>query len=177
MPAGIKPLICNGRPDRIVRLLGPIDPASVVPVMDGLLSTAHTGDDPIVLQISSPGGCVSSGLSIVDTMDHVLAPVFTIATGMVASMAAIILASGEAGYRYALAHTRIMLHPISGRTAGRLEEIESAMRLHRELDHEVENLLLERTRIPKRRLRSLLRQERFLSAVEAVDLGIIDHLI
>ena len=160
-----------------LRLFGAVDSESVRPIMEALLSLSHEGEDPIVLHLSSPGGCVASGLSLIDTMNHLRAPVFTVATGTIASMGAIILLSGEPGYRYALSHTRIMLHPTSGRTAGRLEEIESATRLHRELERELEEMLLGRTKIPRSRIRSLLRKERFLSAGEACDLGLIDHIL
>ena len=172
-----KVVSAGGRPERIVRFFGSVDADSVRPVIEALLSFGNEGSDPVVLHISSPGGCVSSGLSLIDVMRHIPAPVFVVASATVASMGAVILACGEPGFRYALAHSRIMLHQSSGRTAGRLEEIQSATRFHRELDQELEEILLSTTKLPRARLSRILRQERYLSAPEARELGIIDHIL
>ena len=173
-PKAVEP---HGRPERIVVLLGTITPESIPPIMHKVLSYDADGRDPIVLQITSPGGCVSSGLALIDVIAHVRAPVFTIGIGMVASMGAIILACGHPGHRYTLPHTRIMLHGVSGNSFGKLDEVQSAMRLHRSLEAEVEELLLERLTINRIQLRRLLRQERFLSAREATQMGVIDHIL
>ena len=172
-----KEIVPLGRPDRFVRLLGSVDAASVQPAIESLLSLGGESHEPIVLHVTSPGGCVVSGLALIDTMRHVQAPVFSVASGTVASMGAVILACGEPGYRYALPHARIMVHKCSGHSAGRLEEIQSATRLHRELDRELENILLWAIKLPRPRLRSLLRQERLLSSSEALEIGIIDHVL
>lgn len=172
-----KTVVPLGRPDRIIRLYEPIDSTTVRPVIEALLSFDHDGADPVVLHVSSPGGCVSSGLSLIDVMHHIQAPVFVVASGVVASMAAVILASGEHGYRYALPHARVMIHPSSGRAAGRLEVVQSATRFHGELEREIEKILLAATQLPQPRLRRLLRQERFLSAKESQQLGIVDHVL
>ena len=175
MPA--KPVVPGGRPDRVVTLFGTVDPVSVRPVIEALLTCGNDGSDPVVLHITSPGGCVSSGLSVIDVMRHIPAPVFAVGSATVASMGAVILACGEPGYRYALPHSRIMLHQCSGHTAGRLEEIQSATRFHRELELELESILLSTTKLPRARLRRILRQERFLSVQEALEIGIIDHVL
>lgn len=167
----------GGRPDRIVRLFGAIDSAAVQPIIEALLAFAHDGEDPVVLHICSPGGCVSSGLSLIDTMNHIRAPVFCIASGVVASMAAILLAAGEPGYRYALPHARIMLHPSSALAAGRLEGLQSLTRMHGEIDREIEAILVSAMGLSRSRLRRLLRQERFLTTPEAKTLRIIDHIL
>lgn len=172
-----KAVSSGGRPERIVRFFGTVDSDSVRPVIEALLSFGNEGADPVVLHLSSPGGCVSSGLSLIDVMRHIPAPVFVVASATVASMGAVILACGEPGYRYALPHSRIMLHQSSGHTAGRLEEIQSATRFHRELELELEAILLSTTKLPRARLRRILRQERFLSATEALEIGIIDHIL
>jgi len=172
-----KVVVPHGRPDRIVRVIGPIGPASVLPAIEALLRYGAEGDDPIMLHLATPGGCVISGLSLVDVMNHVRAPVFTIASGVVASMGAVLLVCGQPGYRYALPRARVMLHPTSGSSSGRLEELESAMEFQRELDREVHALLLEKTKIPRTQLRGLLRKERFLSATQALEFGLIDHIL
>jgi len=176
-PITKKAIIPRGRPDRIVQLTGSVTSESVLRVMHNLLSLGNDGGDPIMLYICSPGGSVAAGLALLDVMQHVSAPVFTVAIGLTASMAAILLIAGEPGYRYALPHTRILLHSIQGHTAGRMEEVESAMQFHRECDREIEELLLVRTQIPRSRLRRLLRQERFLSAEQARKFGLIDWIL
>lgn len=167
----------NGRSDRLVVLSGQIDFESTLPVISKILSLANEGGDPIVLQITSPGGCLAAGFALIDTMNHVAAPVFTVAVGSAASMGALLLLNGRPGYRFALPHTRILLHHSRGGASGKLEEISSAVSMHRQVDRDVQDLILSRTKIPKRRLRSLLGKEKFLSAPEALELGLIDHIL
>jgi len=167
----------NGRPERIVVLAGTIDSDSVLPAISKILSFANEGSDPIVLQVTSPGGCVVGGFALIDTINHVSAPVFTVAVGSAASMGALILVSGHPGYRYALPHTRILLHQSRGGASGKLEEISSAVSMHREVERDIEELILARTKISKRQIRSLLRKEKYLSAPEALELGLIDHIL
>ena len=177
MDSSAKVVSPNGRPGRIVRLIGAVSPQSVQPVIEALLGLNAEGSDPIMLHLSSPGGCVPSGLAVVDILRHIAAPVFIIASGMVASMGAVILVCGEPGYRYALAHSRIMVHSSSGRAVGRLEQVQASVELQREFDTNIEEILLETTKLGRRAVRRMLRGERFLSAREAQTAGIIDHIL
>ena len=172
-----KVVVPNGRPGRIVRLTDAIAPQSVQPVIEALLGFNAEGSDPIMLHLSSPGGCVVSGFSVIDVMRHIAAPVFIIASGMVASMGSVILVCGEPGYRYALAHSRIMLHSSSASAAGRLEQIQASVELQRQFDTNIQQILLETTKLGQRAVRKMLRSERFLSAREAQTAGIIDHIL
>ena len=167
----------NGRPERIIPLLGMIDAATVQRANELLLAFANDGNDPIVLHLSGPGGCVASGLSLIDVMRHVSAPVFTIGSAVVASMSAIILVCGEPGYRYMLPHARLMLHPTSGNASGRVSEIEALSRFQRQMTHELELLLLEATQMPAKRLKALIQAESFQTAREAKQLNLIDHVL
>jgi len=172
-----KAILPNGRPERIIPLFGMIDAAAVQRANESLLAFANDGNDPIVLHLSGPGGCVASGLSLIDVMRHVSAPVFTIGSAVVASMSAIMLVCGEPGYRYMLPHARLMIHPTSGQASGRVSEIEALSRFQRQMTRELELLLLEATQMPPKRLKALIQAESFLTAREAQQLNLIDHIL
>lgn len=172
-----KEVLPNGRPERIIPLFGIVDAGAVQRVNEMLLAFANDGNDPIVLHVSGPGGCVASGLSLIDVMRHVRAPVFTIGSAVVASMAAILLVCGEPGYRYMLPHARLMLHPTSGQAFGRVSEIEAISRFQRQMSLELEHLLLEATQMKPKRLKELIQAESFLTAREAQRLNLIDHVL
>jgi len=167
----------NGRPERIIPLFGMIDAAAVQRANELLLTFANDGNDPIVLYLSGPGGCVASGLSLIDVMRHVRAPVFTIGSAVVASMSAILLVCGEPGYRYMLPHARLMLHPTSGQASGRVSEIEALSRFQRQMTEELEHLLIEATQMRPKRLKELIQAESFLTAREALRLNLIDYVL
>lgn len=172
-----KAILPNGRPERIIPLFGMIDAAAVQRANESLLAFANDGNDPIVLHLSGPGGCVASGLSLIDVMRHVSAPVFTIGSAVVASMSAIMLVCGEPGYRYMLPHARLMIHPTSGQASGRVSEIEALSRFQRQMTRELEHLLLEATQMPPKRLKALIQGKSFLTAGEAQRLNLIDHIL
>ncbi len=172
-----KVILPNGRPERIIPLFGTIDATAAQRANELLLALANDGTDPIVLHLSGPGGCVPSGLSLIDVMRHVCAPVFTIGAAVVASMSAVILVCGEPGYRYMLPHARLMLHPTSGQASGRISEIEALSRFQRQMTQELEHLLLEATQMHSKRLRELIQAESFLTAGEAQRLNLIDHVL
>ena len=167
----------DGRPERIVGLYTEVSPSVLATIAPQLLSMSADTPDPIVLHISSPGGCVASGLALVDVMQHVTAPVFTIGIGMVASMGAVILAAGEPGHRYALKHTRIMLHGTTGGGFGKLDEIKAATLLQQQFEREIEDVLLSNCHLSRVQLQKVLRKERFLMSREARDIGLIDHIL
>jgi len=173
----IEEITPSGDPGRLVVLSGQIDFETILPAISKILSLANESDDPIVLQITSPGGCVSAGFTLIDTMNHVTAPIFTVAVGSVASMGALLLINGFSGNRYALPHTRILLHHSRAGASGKLHEISSAVSVHRQIDRDLQDLILSRTQIPKRQIRALLGKEKFLSSQEALSLGLIDHIL
>lgn len=172
-----KPVIEGASPDRVVRLLGPVTPESARAATESLITLDHSESHPIQLHLTTPGGCVFSGLALIDVMSKLRSPVFPIALGIVASMGAIILASGEPGHRYALPHARVMIHGVWGQSAGKIEEIVSSTRLHLEVTREVEEILIAATGAPRATLRRLMRREQFLSASQARDAGLIDHIL
>jgi ATP-dependent Clp protease protease subunit len=172
-----KEILPSGDPGRLVTIAGQIDFETILPAISKILSLANESDDPITLQITSPGGCVSAGFALIDTMNHVTAPIFTVAVGSVASMGALLLINGCPGHRYALPHTRILLHHSRAGASGKLHEISSAVSVHRQIDRDLQDLILSRTTIPKRQIRTLLGKEKFLSSQEARELGLIDHIL
>lgn len=172
-----KPVLDGASPDRVVSLLGPVHAESVRAAIEGLLTLDHRAGHPIQLHLCTPGGCVVSGLALIDVMARLRSPVFPIAMGIVASMGAIVLAAGAPGHRYALPHARVMIHGVWGQSAGKLEEIVSGTRLHLEVTRQVEDLLAAATGMGRTTLRRLMRRERFLSAEQAQAAGLIDHVL
>lgn len=134
-------------------------------------------EDPerdISLYINSPGGVVTAGLAIYDTMQYVRAPVSTICIGMAASMAAVLLAAGAKGKRYALPHSRIMIHQGSGGFRGNAPD---AMIQMKEWEHLVEvnhEILSRHTGQPLEKVRKDTDRDYFMSGEQARDYGIID---
>lgn len=177
MSVTAKPVIEGGSPDRVVRLLGAVTPESVRLAIDALLTLDHGADHPIQLQLTTPGGCVFSGLALIDVMTRLRSPVFPVAIGIVASMGAVVLAAGQPGHRYALPHARVMIHGVWGQSSGKIEEIVSSTRLHLEVTKEVEDLLGTATGVPLAKLRRFMRREQFLSATQAQAAGLIDHIL
>jgi ATP-dependent Clp protease protease subunit len=172
-----KRIIQGGSPDRVVRLLGPIDPESSRLAIEQLLTLDHAAAHPIQLHLTTPGGCVFSGLSLIDVISKLRSPVFPVGLAIVASMGAVILAAGRLGHRYALPHARVMIHGVWGQSSGKIEEIVSGTRLHLEVAAEVEDLLVAATHMPRAKLRRFMRREQFLSAHEAKTAGLIDHIL
>lgn len=163
--------------DRVIRLYGAIEPESALAVVEELLRHDQESVDPILFYISSPGGCVTSGFSIIDVMKHVRAPVRTIGIGMVASMAAVIFASGDRGYRCLLPHSRYMLHGLRGAANGRTTELESYSELQSGFERTMEDLLGELTGKSRSAIRRLLAKERFLRPEQVVALGLADQIL
>lgn len=172
-----KTILPEGDPHRTLRLVGELTPDSSGALTDGLLRFDAESQQPIVLCLTTPGGCVHSGLALIDVMGHIRSPVFTIAMGMVASMGAIILAVGQPGYRYAFTHTRILVHEVSGAVSGHPEKVASSARLQQESARRIEQILRRHTRLTKSQLRQLLPREQFLTSNEAKYMGLIDHIL
>jgi ATP-dependent Clp protease protease subunit len=137
-------------------------------------------DDPereINMYINSPGGSVTAGLAIYDTMQFVKPHVSTLCVGQAASMGALLLAAGAKGRRYALPHSRILIHQLSGGFEGQAADIEiharEALRL-REMTNEI---LSNHTGQPIKRIEKDTDRDNFLSAAQAVEYGLIDEVI
>ncbi|NPV39570.1 ATP-dependent Clp protease proteolytic subunit [Brevinematales bacterium NS] len=164
--------------DRIVFLGSPIDDdvANLV-IAQLLFLEAEDPERDIHLYINSPGGVVTAGLAIYDTMNFIKCDVSTICIGQAASMAAVLLAAGTKGKRYSLPQSRIMIHQPSGGTQGQATDVriqaEEMLRIKSVLD----NILAKHTGQPIERIEKDTDRDFFMSAVDAKNYGIIDEII
>lgn len=164
--------------ERIIFIGTPIDDNVANLVMAQLLFLA--AEDPnkeISLYINSPGGIVSSGLAIYDTMQYVKPPVATICIGMAASMAALLLAAGAPGKRFALPHARIMIHQPEGGFQGQASDIEIHAREVMKTRTILNELFARHTGQTVDKINKDTDRNYFMSADEAKDYGIIDDIM
>lgn len=164
--------------DRIVFLGAPIndDVANII-IAQLLFLEADNAERDIYLYINSPGGVVSSGMAIYDTIQFLKAPVNTICMGMAASMGSFLLAAGRPGKRSALPHSRIMIHQPSGGTSGTAADIEIQAREILYLRGKMNELYAKHTTQLLSVIERDMDRDRFMSAEEAKAYGIIDHVI
>ena len=161
--------------DRIVMLSGPIDDAVANSVIAQLLFLdAQDPDKDIYLYINSPGGSVSAGLAIFDTMNFINADVQTIVIGMAASMGAFLLAAGEKGKRYALPNAEVMIHQPLGGAQGQATEIEIAAKHILKTRDTLNKILAERTGQTLKVIARDTDRDNYMSAEEAVKYGLVD---
>src|SRR5690349_2966524 len=164
--------------DRIIFLGTPIndDVANMIIAQMLFLEADNPGRD-IHLYINSPGGSVSAGLAIYDTMQFLKSPVNTICMGLAASMGAFLLAAGRNGKRSALPHSRIMIHQPSGGASGTASDIEIQAREIIYLRAKMNELMAKHTGRPLEQIERDIDRDRFMSAEEAKSYGIVDHVI
>ena len=164
--------------DRIVFLGVPInDDVSNIIIAQLLFLQADNPEKDIYLYINSPGGLVSAGMAIYDTMQFLKAPVNTICMGMAASMGSFLLAAGRPGKRSALPHARIMMHQPSGGTQGTASDIEIQAREILYLRGKLNELYAKHTAQPLEQIEKDMDRDRFMSADEAKAYGLVDHVI
>lgn len=164
--------------DRIIFLGSAIndDVANIV-IAQLLFLDADNPERDIYLYINSPGGVVSSGMAIYDTMQFMRAPVNTICMGMAASMGSFLLAAGTAGKRSALPHSRIMMHQPSGGAQGTAADIEIQAKEILYLREQLNKLYSQHTGQSEETIANDIDRDRFLSADEAKEYGLIDKVI
>lgn len=163
---------------RMIYLCEPVTSATAMRVIHELLSYESSDPGaPIHLQIYSPGGCVISGLAIIDAMKHITTPVFTYAIGYAASMGAVILACGEKNHRYILPHSRVMIHQASGGAGGTMDNVRATLAFHSELEAECEAMLAEATGRGVEEIRAASRVDNWLRAPSAIEFGLVDHIL
>lgn len=164
--------------DRIIMLSGPIEDDMANAIIAQLLFLdAQDSTKDISLYINSPGGVVSSGLAIYDTMNFIQSDVQTITLGMAASMASVLASSGTKGKRFALPHAQVMIHQPSGGAQGQQTEIEIAAREILKTRQLINQILADNSGQPVERLNQDTERDNYLSAQEAVDYGLIDHIM
>ncbi|MCE5284871.1 MAG: ATP-dependent Clp endopeptidase proteolytic subunit ClpP [Pelosinus sp.] len=164
--------------DRIIILGGPVDDnvANVI-IAQLLFLEAEDPDKDINLYINSPGGVVTAGLAIYDTMQHIKPDVSTICLGQAASMGALLLTAGAKGKRYALPYARIMIHQPHGGAQGQATDIEIQAReilRMREIGNEI---LVRHTGQPLEKIQQDMDRDFFMSSQQAKDYGLIDAVL
>lgn len=164
--------------DRIVFLGSAIDDQVANVVVAQLLFLE--GEDPdkdINLYINSPGGSITAGMAIYDTMQHIRSDVSTICVGLAASMGAFLLASGAKGKRFALPNSEILIHQPAGGTQGQATDIEIHARRIMRMKERLNKILAERTGQKLERIQADTDRDYFMSAEEAKQYGIIDEVM
>jgi ATP-dependent Clp protease, protease subunit len=140
------------------------------------LDSEDSGKD-IILYINSPGGMVTSGLAIYDTMQHIKSDVVTICVGLAASMGSFLLAAGTKGKRLALPHSRIMIHQPSGGARGQATDIEIEAKEILRIRRQLNQIYCDRTNQPIEKIEKDMDRDYFMSPHEAKEYGLIDRVI
>ena len=164
--------------DRIVFLTGPIDDnvANVV-IAQLLFLESENPDKDIHLYINSPGGSVSAGMAIYDTMQYIKPDVSTICVGLAASMASILLMAGAKGKRYALPHSEVMIHQPLGGFEGQASDIAIHAKNILRVRDEMYNVIVKHTGQPKDKVAADTDRDNFMTSEEAKAYGIIDAVV
>ena len=164
--------------DRIVFLGSEVnDDAANIIIAQMLYLESEDPDKEITLYINSPGGSITAGLAIYDTMQYVRAPVATVCLGSAASMAAWLLAAGAKGMRRALPNSRIMIHQPSSGTRGQASDIEIAAREILFLRKRMNEILAYHSGQAEEKIKDDTERDRYMTAEQALEYGIIDSVI
>jgi ATP-dependent Clp protease, protease subunit len=165
--------------DRIIFLSGDSieDSVASIVVAQLLYLDANDPEKEISLYINSPGGYVTSGLAIYDTMQYVSAPVSTICIGQAASMAALLLASGEKGKRYVLPNARVMIHQVAGGAQGQATDVEIQANEMLRMKKTLNEILAKHTGQTIEKIRIDSERDNFMSPEKAVEYGLVDQVI
>jgi ATP-dependent Clp protease protease subunit len=164
--------------ERVVFLVGPVNDQSANLVVAQLLFLeSENPDKDISFYINSPGGSVSAGMSIFDTMNFIKPDVSTLCMGMAASMGAFLLAAGAKGKRFALPNSKVMIHQPLGGTQGQATEIEIHAREILKTREQLNRILAERTGQPLEKIERDTERDYYLSAAESAEYGLIDKVI
>ncbi len=164
--------------ERIIFITGPIeDHMATLVVAQLLFLEADNPKKEIAMYINSPGGVVTSGLAIYDTMQFIRPAVSTTVIGQAASMGSLLLAAGEPGMRFALPHSRVMVHQPSGGFQGQASDIERHAKEILDLRHRLNEIYVRHTGQPLEKIEEALDRDTFLTAEGAKDFGLIDQVI
>ena len=163
--------------NRIILLSGEIDDNTANVVIAELLYLDSINNDDISLYINSPGGSVSAGMAIFDTMNYIKSDVSTICIGMAASMAAFLLACGKSGKRYCLPNSEVMIHQPLGGVQGQATEIKIVAERIIKLKNKLNQILSEKTNKKLSEIEKDTDRDYYMNSQEALDYGIIDKII
>lgn len=163
--------------DRIIMLTGEIDDNTSNIIVSELLYLDSLNHDDISLYINSPGGSVTAGMAIMDTMNFIKSDVSTICLGINASMAAFLLSCGKKGKRYALPNSEVMIHQPLGGAQGQATEIKIAAERILKMKDKLNQILSKNTNQNLKKIEEDTERDHFLSAKEALEYGIIDKIL
>lgn len=164
--------------DRIIMLSGPIEDEMANSIVAQLLFLdAQDSTKDIYLYINSPGGVVTSGMAIYDTMNFIKADVQTIVIGMAASMASVLVSSGAKGKRYGLPHSQVLIHQPSGGAQGQQTEIEIAATEILKTRKMLNGILAKNSGQPIEKIQEDTERDHYFTAQEAVDYGLLDGVM
>ncbi len=164
--------------ERVVFAVGPVeDHMANLIVAQLLFLESENPDKDIHLYINSPGGSVSAGLAIYDTMQFIKPQVSTMCIGMAASMGAVLLAGGAEGKRFALPHSRVMIHQPLGGYQGQATDIEIHAREILKIREQLNGILAHHSGQPMERIQQDTERDNFMSGSEAADYGLIDQVL
>jgi len=164
--------------DRIIFLAGPIiDPVANSVIAQLLFLASKDPKKDIQLYINTPGGSVTAGMAIYDTMQYVKPDISTVCIGLAASMGATLLAAGEKGKRFALPNSQVLLHQVAGGVTGEAVEIEITAKQIIKIKEKLNNILAKHTGQPLEKVEKDTDRDFYLSAEEAKEYGIIDEVI
>ena len=164
--------------DRIIFLGGPIDDAVANTVIAQMLFLASEDKSKdIQLYINSPGGSVTAGLAIFDTMNYIKPNVSTICVGMAASMGAFLLAAGEKGKRFCLPNSEIMIHQVLGGAQGQATDIKIHAERILKIKEDLNKILSKNTGKPLKQVTEDTERDNFMTATEAKEYGLVDKII
>ncbi len=163
--------------ERIIILTGEIDDSMSSSICAQLLYLASTGKEPILMYINSPGGSVSAGLAILDTMNYVKCEVSTICMGMCASMAAVLLSAGAKGKRCSLANGEVMIHQPLGGMQGQAKDMEIAANHIINMKNRLNTILAQNCHKTTDEIAAACDRDHYMDAQEAIAFGIIDKII
>ena len=167
---------------RIINFNGNVDENSCIVAIIKLLNfDAESHEEPIYIYINSPGGAINSGLALYDTIKYIKAPVYTICTGLAASMGAFLLSCGEKGHRAAFKHSRILIHqPLiysqsgSSQNESSLRRMAESIKKSRDL---LEEIMAANTQQPLEKFHADCERDNWMTAQEALEYGLIDEII
>ncbi len=164
--------------DRIVFIGSPItDEVANLVIAQMLFLESEDPDKDIQMYLNTPGGSVTAGLAIYDTMQYVQAPVSTICMGQAASMGAVLLAAGAPKKRFALPHARILIHQPMGGFEGQATDIDIQAREILRIREELDNLLAKHTGQPLKKVQADTERDFYMNGQQAKEYGIIDEVI
>ncbi|XP_041359087.1 ATP-dependent Clp protease proteolytic subunit, mitochondrial-like [Gigantopelta aegis] len=164
--------------ERIICIMGPItDDLSSLVVAQLLFLQSESNKKAVHMYINSPGGSVTAGLGIYDTMQYIQPPIATWCVGQASSMASLLLCAGSSGMRYSLPNSRVMIHQPSGHAVGQATDIQIQAEEIIKLKKQINNLYVKHTKQPLLVIEQSIERDRFMSPHEAKSFGLIDSVL